>query len=209
MGLFEILNPFQKEEIKSENTTSTTQSFVADVATQPNSQLGVQMSLPVQINPEIEKYFKDLMEQSNLPGPDYFEFKEALQSNLGLPEPMHYQSVYNTFKALKVTKEILINAIEVYSKIIKDGEVKFNETIETLWTKEVVQREQQKKKNEEEISKLQEKINQLSTENSNLNSEIIQHTAEISKNKNEYALCSQLFLNTFETDKQKINQYLT
>nr|GFC82198.1 hypothetical protein [Tanacetum cinerariifolium] len=54
------------------------------------------------VDAKFAEHFAGVLAKNNLPGPDYFEFRETLRSlaSLGLSEDQQYQAAWASFKAL-------------------------------------------------------------------------------------------------------------
>jgi hypothetical protein len=63
-----------------------------------------------QVDRKFVEHFVNLLEKANLPGPDYFEYKQALQSmeGLGLGEEKQFQAAWASFKAMGGAKDTAV-----------------------------------------------------------------------------------------------------
>lgn len=77
---------------------------------------------------EYVKHFDKLMEDANLPGPDFFEFIVALREmdSNAVPDNMKYKMTFSAFKAMGVTQEKLIQSGEQYLSIINQNALEFD-----------------------------------------------------------------------------------
>ncbi len=80
-----------------------------------------------QIDKKFTEHFVNLLEKANLPGPDYFEYKQALQSmeGLGLGEEKQFQAAWASFKAMGGAKDTTVlrtSADQYLTILVKDRE---------------------------------------------------------------------------------------
>jgi hypothetical protein len=101
-------------------------------------------------NQEFEKFrahFDQLFEQSNLPGPDYFEFSKMVDSmGTAIPIDTRIIAAFNGLKIQGLTREKLLNTAQEYLKILEADSVNF--------TAKVNDEIQSKKKAAEDMQRL-------------------------------------------------------
>ena len=165
-------------------------------------------------------HFAALLNKSNIPGPDYFEYKQVLKNmeSLQLSEEKLYLAAWASFMAMGGVKEttILQTSGEQYLKILdgdrasflKDVEKTIEERVGSL-KKEHVNLEENNKKYAEEILKLQQKIEESKNRMGQISSEISEQTTKINQNKDGYESTFSTFTNQIRQDLEKINKYLT
>lgn len=194
-----------------EEEQSTPSSVVKPTVSVPTPSLSYQdntLSQP-SFNPEIEKHFMDILDQANLPGPDYYEFKKAINNSIStMPEQILFQTTFNTLSTLGMTKDIVLKSIEEYHKVLDADKVAFDKVILDTTTLEITQKEEQYKRNVDEINKLQQKVLELNQLNGNIQNEIMQSQNTINKNIAGYNQGYTAMKQTLESDKQKINTYI-
>lgn len=202
--LMEILNPFEskpKEDIVIEISTPLT-----GTNTQPT--IGLQ-SIGTVIDPSVEEHFIKLMKDANLPGPDYFEFKNAINQNtLPIAENMLFQTVFNTFKAMGVEKNILLSSLDEYISIITKDKEAFELQIKTKQDEDIVRKQSILNQHQLKITELNNEIARLNNESNQIQQEINNSQLQISNITNAYNLSLNNVLQTLQSDKQKINQYI-
>lgn len=200
-----------------EEEQSTPSSVVKPTVSVPTPSLSYPPSLSYQdntlsqpsFNPEIEKHFMDILDQANLPGPDYYEFKKAINNSIStMPEQILFQTTFNTLSTLGMTKDIVLKSIEEYHKVLDADKVAFDKVILDTTTLEITQKEEQYKRNVDEINKLQQKVLELNQLNGNIQNEIMQSQNTINKNIAGYNQGYTAMKQTLESDKQKINTYI-
>lgn len=171
-----------------------------------------------------DKNFSDALEQvieeNNIDGVDYLEFKQALKGMAGvsgLNESTSFQSVFNTLKVgyPSLSKSSLLSAIDFYISVLKKEEEAFNSEMQANLEQEVISRREEaeslNQENSELVKKIQE-VNEKISENQQkaikLNSEASESESRINQtNKNFIATLSHLISN-LEIDKDKIEQLI-
>jgi hypothetical protein len=196
LGLWKDPNedkPVVKPETKKQSVaqspgsiqTSTGLDFVSET---PTGVSGVKKQ-------EIVDYFKKVLEDNNIAGPDYQEFAIALDEMKSQPmdEGTKVKTIFMSFKAMKVTPAKLIETANQYKTLFKqkldafDAELagSFNEHVETkkaeanaLITKNTEIDAQMKILNEQRLAN-EEKFK-------NLNIEAQNNAAELTTSKNDW-----------------------
>lgn len=159
---------------------------------------------------EFDKYFLDIMEKANLPGPDYFEFAKALEGlkNAGLPEEQKLLAVFAGFQAQGVAPQQLVDAANKYIDILnskKTGE--FDASVVTA--QNVILGKEQRidalvKENAEIAAKLQknnEEVQFLTQERVNL-------LGKLESKKTTFNMSFQNFIQKIQKDIESIQKYL-
>jgi len=165
------------------------------------------------------EHFVSLLEKANLPGPDYFEYKQALQSmeGLGLGEDKQFQAAWASFKAMGGAKEttILKSSADQYLAILDKDRASFLKDVEKAINDRVGALQQEHKKLEEnniafaqEMANLQKKIDDNKNRLGQISGEITEQSAKINVNKESFEVTYKSFVDQINSDLTKINQYL-
>lgn len=166
---------------------------------------------------KFEKYFDRLFDQTNLPGPDYFEFYKMMET---LEVHIHDEKarLSATFASLSIqglTKQTLVDSANKYKAIIEKDKADFEKALKDKLTSEVGQRQKDlqahEKKiaaNSEQIQKLTKEITESQSLIGKLKKEVADEETKLAKNNNGYQLASQAIINKIITDTQKIQSTL-
>lgn len=145
------------------------------------------------VNPEKEKkafeYFLKLLDKANIPGPDFFEFYNALNESMRTmgtaitDEKVMYTIVFNSLKGMGLKVEILHSSAEQYIELLNDHFNKFNDE-NKFKLSEVISNRNKKietlnnniQQKMEQIKKLQEEVALHSTEINTVKAEIVTET---------------------------------
>lgn len=172
-----------------------------------------------QIDKKFVEHFVNLLAKANLPGPDYFEYKQALQSmeGLGLGEEKQFQAAWASFKAMGGAKDtaILKTSADQYLGILSKDRESFLKDVEKAIKVRVGALQDEHKKLEEanaayaqQILDLQKKIDDNKNRLGQISGEVSEQTARINTNKDSFEVTYLSFVDQINGDLAKINQYL-
>ncbi len=164
-------------------------------------------------------HFVDLLEKANLPGPDYFEYKQALKSmeGLSLGEEKQFQAAWASFKAMGGIKDtsILKTSADQYLAILDKDRSSFLKDVDLAIKNRVGSLNDELKKLEEnnttftqQIADLQKKIDDNKNRLGQISGEITEQSAKINANKDNFEVTFNSFVEQIKSDLNKINQYL-
>lgn len=197
-----------KEPMKESPKSLSTQSIPAQTAI-PSVPMGIQMNtLPS--DSEFMNYLKGIMDKSNLPGPDYYEFVQALDSMKTQPlsEQQKFIAIFAGFQAQGVTTNLLIDSAQKYISILTDSKAKeFDVAVEGVnqqIASKNAQIQQLTLKNEE----LNKTIQQNADTIAGLNKEVIEMSTKISTKKSLFEGSFNNFIGVINENISKIKTYL-
>lgn len=213
LGVFVELD----EEVKQDTVDVNTSQPVnfSQPSTKPVQTFNTQPTFTQSEIEKFEKYFDDMFERSNLPGPDYFEFYKMMET---LEPHIHDEKarMSATFASLSIqglTKEQLIGTANKYLEILKKDDANFTSALTEKLKLEVGKRQSERdalqkriEENSDLVQKLTKDISDAQTQISKLESEIAESENKLNSNSNGYKLASQAMLNKITTDIQKIQE---
>ncbi len=225
---------FLKKLLYEEETAETTQQPVANVTKQ--STQSVTASSPVgnpsfnasniimnagTVDQKFLDHFTQVMDAANLPGPDYYEFKKALDGTVALQnsvtEDVRFKMVFGTMSASgALTKEQLIATAKQYLTILETELSEYNASVENKRVKEIGSREDQIKTIDTENQEKAELINTLTQEiqennmkRTQIQNEIMTESSALEQKKKNFETSYQSVYNGITQDITKIEQYLS
>jgi len=171
------------------------------------------------IDRKFVQHFVELMEKANLPGPDYFEYKQALQSmeGLGLSEEKQFQAAWASFKAMGGIKDISVlkTSADQYLGVLDKDRSAFLKDVEKAISDRVGSLQNEHKKLEEsnvaitqQIAELQRKIDENKNRLGQISGEITEQSSKINANKENFEVTYYSFAEQIKSDLNQINKYL-
>ena len=205
---------------KTQTTTTPTQA-----GTPPRVQ--VQQTVAVQnasgtgvVDKKFVDHFVSLLESSNLKGPDYFEYMQALKSlaGLGLSEDKQYQAAWASFKAMGGITDVavLTNTANQYVGILDNDRQNFLKDVDVAISQKVGSLKNDLKATQDEnesvakqIIDLQNRINSNNEKITKITTDISEQSGKITSNKSNYEITYSSFVEQIKGDIAKISQYLS
>jgi hypothetical protein len=210
-----ILSFFIKEESLSGKPASTAATPAGtSAAPAPNTPLPAGA-----VDAKFAEHFANVLAKNNLPGPDYFEFREALRSlsALGLGEDQQYQAAWASFKALGGAADVthLTGTANQYLAILGKDREAFGQSVEAAIAERVggLQREQQQLQADTEsltrqLAEIQQKLAANQTRLAAIGGEVAEQSGKLNQNRQNYEVTYGHFTGQIRDDLAKITRYL-
>lgn len=148
----------------------------------------------------IKEKIEEILKSSNKVGYDYYEFRAVKGAMNSVPlEATRYQAAFAGAQASGLSKEGLLDSAKYYIDVINGELEAFSGTYQTMYEREVTQKEQKIQAIANEMTELNNKINQL-------NEEISKTSTEVSVTKATLESKKSIFLQAAEECKQDINK---
>jgi len=213
-----ILNFFIKESTEPKAQAQAAEKLIEQVKPAPSATVP-NAAGTANVDRKFVEHFVELLEKANLPGPDYFEYKQALKSmeGLGLQEEKQFQAAWASFKAMGGAKEttVLKSSADQYLAILDKDRTSFLKDVEKAIGDRVGSLQQEHKKLEEnnvtftqQMADLQKKIDDNKNRLGQISGEITEQSAKINVNKESFEVTYKSFVEQINSDLSKINQYL-
>jgi uncharacterized coiled-coil protein SlyX len=208
LGMFVEFDAEQQTNSNASGAVSQAPKMTNDFVSNPLNQAEAE---------KFEKYFDNLFDKANLPGPDYFEFFKTMET-LEAHIPDEKARVSATFSSLAIqglTKQNLLETAKKYKEIIEQDNLNFESALNTKAKSELGDRniklknlEQKIASNAEMIQKLTKEISEAQVTMGQIKNEILEQENKLNKNKNGYQVACNAILNKITTDIQKIETIL-
>jgi uncharacterized phage infection (PIP) family protein YhgE len=174
---------------------------------------------PGSIDAKFAEHFANVLIKNNLPGPDYFEFREALRglAGLDLSESKQFQAAWASFKAMGGAPDVaaLTNTANQYLALLGQDRDAFGQSVEEAINERVggLQREQQQLQADNEnlarqLAEIQQKIAGNTTRLTAIGGEITEQSGKLNQNRQNYEATYGHFTQQIQSDLSKIAQYL-
>ncbi len=171
------------------------------------------------VDPKFIDHFADVLAKANLPGPDYFEFRETLRSlaGLGLPEDKQMQAAWASFKAMSGLSDpgVLRNAAAQYLTIIRQDRDAFMKTADAALSERAgaLQAEEARLKADtdaltRQLADIQTKIKANTDRLGQIGVELSEQTGKIRQNRANFEAAYETVSSQIEADVEKINAHL-
>ena len=149
---------------------SDTAASSASAASDPSFVTPLQQNLQAKDQPDASfiKFFEDALLKANLPGPDYFEFRQLLiktQQKMaakgGAAPEVVLQAVLMSFEAQEITPAKLVEAASHYKDVLKQVNDNFLKGAAGEKSNQLQKRQTVLQGHDENIKKIQQQIQQL------------------------------------------------
>ncbi len=170
-----------------------------------------------QASPEFLDMLFKAMQDSNIEGFDYLEFKKSLQSlkQMQMDEQTRYQSAFAMAQTMGATPEKLIESAQHYLDVLHNEEQKFQKAAASQREKLIGTREQEimqldntVKAKAEQIQQLTKEIEQHQQQAAILKGEIAQATVKVETTKNNFVASYRQLTAQIMADVESIKKYL-
>ncbi len=157
------------------------------------------------------------IEENNLPGFDYLEFKQALNSlkEMNMDSTTAIKSAFTTGSTVGLTKSKLINSAEHYKKVLMQEKSQFDTALKNQMAQRVHGKKEQKEKLTTKIGTYKAKIAELEAEIlkyqdklNNADSEIRAAKAKIEDTRDKFENTFQDFMTQIDEDIQTLKDVL-
>jgi hypothetical protein len=215
-----LLGFFIEEDTTQTQTQTTSTPTQAGMPTKVQTAAVQNASGTGVVDKKFVDHFVSLLESSNLKGPDYFEYMQALKSlaGLGLSEDKQYQAAWASFKAMGGITDVsvLTNTANQYVGILDNDRQNFLKDVDTAISQKVGGLKNDLKATQDEnealakqIIDLQNRINANNEKITKITTDISEQSAKITSNKSNYEITYSSFVEQIKGDVAKISQYLS
>lgn len=201
-----------KKEVASKSPKKTGVSSVpAETTTIPST------PSPGKVSTKFVNILFKAMQDNNLDGFDYLEFKQSLKSLEKMPmdDATRYQSAYAMAQTMGATPPKLLETAQHYLKILANEEQKFEQALVAQKQKQIGSKEQQIKKLEDIVTTKAAKIKQLTQEiekhqqqANSLKKEISGATVKVENTKNNFIASYQTLVDQINSDVENMKKFL-
>ncbi len=157
------------------------------------------------------------MEKSNLPGLDYLEYKQSLNSLAAMPmdEEVRFKSAFAMAQAMGATQQKLMESATHYLDVLKGEAAKFQQALSNQQTEQITNREGEIKAMEQAIIQKSEQIKKLTLEAEQnrkdmekLRAEISEASSKLMGTKSNFEATYQALTGQIVADVEKMKRFL-
>lgn len=204
----------QVENVKVENTkpvtsgSKTSETFSVGLTTpQPKIIEG-------QVDDDLLQKLCQVMEDGNLPGPDYLELKNVANNDeMKRAMPNETQRLTVAFITMKssssdLTKERVLTSIDEYIRMMENERKIGHEQLQNIWNDKVESPRKVVAETEKEVIELQKKLQELVSFIQTKNNEIATAINECNIKKADFDTTVDFLVNNLKEDKTKLANVL-
>ena len=163
----------------------------------------------VTVNEKFKNYFDQLFREANLPGPDYFEFAKMTQAMMAIAdEKSRYSAAYAGLSVQGLDKSKLLNTATAYLQILEKDAAYFSSTVDVALTEKVKGKQQEIIVKQQRIEQLSKEINDLQSQVLLLHDEVKENEEKIESNTGGYKAASENMRQQILIDIEKIKQHI-
>lgn len=163
-----------------------------------------------QVDDELLQKLCQVMEESNLPGPDYLELKNVANNDeMKKAMPNETQRLNVAFITMKssspdMTKERVLSSIDTYIQMMENERKAGHEQLDLIWQERVESQRSAVIEAEAEIANIQKKLQELVQFVQTKNNEIAAASNECNINKANFDATVDFLVNNLTEDKGKL-----
>lgn len=167
-----------------------------------------------QIDETILDNIISMLDEKNLPGPDYLELKKAANDEVLLKtipdEKTRFIVSYTSLKAASPTlsKKQILQSILTYIQYIEDERANGTAQFNKLWQEQVVAREEAITKAKQEIAELEDKLAKLKQFAQEQESQVVAVKTDCEKKKKEFNATVDFMIGKLRMDGAKLEDAL-
>ena len=153
---------------------------------------------------------KGVIADNNIPGQDYFEFKQSLDALASLPldERTKFITIYTTFKLQGCEKNTLMSSIDKYISIVQSEEKNFNAELASQRGANVTGKTAQVEEAKKKLEALNKEIAETNTFIITASQEIQNAELKLQMTENSFKKSVEKVVAMLQDDKDKINSYI-
>lgn len=211
-----VVNPTQGKAAPQTATKPIVQPSVSSSVIQPQSIENVNPdgSIQGQLDSKLFEKLCDVLEESNIPGPDYIELTKAAQNDVmksAIPdEKARYMAAYISMKtnAPQLTRDIVLKSIDTYVNILEGERKNGLDELKVKWTETVDKPQKEVDKAQKEIVSLQKQLQDKIKFVAEQNTAIVNAKNDCNIKKANFNYTFDVFEKKLTDDKAKLDAVL-
>jgi len=159
---------------------------------------------------KFRNYFDKLFMDSNIPGPDYFEFSKMVQAMSAIPdEKTKYLTAFAGLSIQGLDKKKLLETATHYLELIDADAKNFHSMVAKTLQEKVTAKKKEMDDKTKRIQDLNREIAELSSGLEAISNEVKDNEEKINANAANYQAEMLQLKDRISQDAQKINQYIS
>jgi peptidoglycan hydrolase CwlO-like protein len=158
---------------------------------------------------KFRSYFEKLIADSNLPGPDYFEFFKMVDAMKSITdEKARFATAFAGLSVQGLDKTQLINSAEKYIGILNSDAQNFNSTVDNTIKDKIEAKKKEIESSQQRITEMQNEIRDLENKIRLLTGQIKEDDEKLNNSTAGYNSEYGNMVNKIKQDIEKIKQYI-
>jgi hypothetical protein len=154
-------------------------------------------------------HFDKLLNEANIPGPDYYEFARMIAVMQGIPdEAARYKAAFAGLQVQGLNMQQLLDTAEEYLRVLTTDANQFQATVDTSYQEKVKDKEAEAEEKAGRIQALSQEILQLQQQIGTLQEEIRSSKEKLAGGNSAYTAESKRRQQDIRRDVEKIRQYI-
>lgn len=151
-----------------------------------------------------------VIEQNNLPGQDYFEFKQSVENmkQIAADEKTKFQMAYAVLSVQGCKKDILISSLDKYVFIIQQEKTNFDAEMKAAYNVKVQSKLNDAEKAKKELEALSKKLNELNSTIQTASQEAQAEEMKIRATEANFKASADIIIAEMVGDKEKITSFI-
>jgi hypothetical protein len=198
---------------EKESKTTTTSAFKGSAVSQGSNVQN--FGTPQNVQGVIDNKFVDqltaIIEQNNIPGVEYFEFKQAIENMKAIPgmsDAQKFQTIYAVLSLQGCSKAVLLSSLDKYVSLIQGEKTSFNKEMEEQYQLRVTAKLAEAESAKKEMETITKRMTELNTKILNVTQEAGAEEQKIRATEANFMASADVIINEMLSDKNKINEYL-
>ena len=159
---------------------------------------------------KFKQYFETLLKDSNLPGPDYYEFVKMVEAMQSITdERIKYTTAFAGLSMQGLDKKKLLDSATGYLQLLEKDAVNFHATVGNALRDKVTARKKEMAGIAQRIQELTKEITDLTGKLEAMKNEVKENEEKLNASSGSYAFELDNVKNKIRQDIQKINQYVS
>jgi hypothetical protein len=161
------------------------------------------------VDDKFKQYFEKLFRESNIPGPDYFEFTKMTDAMQAIPdERSRYAAAFAGLSVQGLDKQKLLSTADQYIKVLETDAANFSSTVDVALKQKVVHKKTEAEDKNKRMLQLSQEIQVLQEQVLALQKEINENEQKIETSTGGYKVASEQMKQRITSDIQKIKQFI-